>query len=1515
MTVLPSPIPHPLDLSPWDLPGWAYEALEWVIGIEWPAGDERAVWDLADGWFAAASALAGPRDDATSAAVEVMRGYAAAGLVADAFDEAWRRLSDGDDAPLTLLLTAVHELGGVVEGCGADIEAAKLEVWIEVGLLVIELIGLAVAVALTAGAASPAAAAAMTATRMAIQRIFQRLVTQMSRKAVKTAVKQVPRLGAGRFARRAGLAGLAEAAEEVTVDSGTQLYQNTTGRRDGLDLRSVGLSALGGFAGGAGAAPAALGRRSGHLVEGAFRSAGAEVLGETTASLATGTGLPGLDDAGRAATSGVASHSTEAVRSASIHSLAASSLPPLSAGWVPAPPAVTGPGSGPGDLAGAGSAFFMGGAGIDRPGVEPLADGAASGRATWAEPPPVAGVSAGAGLAETRDRGPVSDSGDAVGVGVALGGLTAADTSFVGASVVEAEAGHGADRLVADSVGVRQPDVGLLAGPPAVEVRDAGPAVVADDGSSGGAPVGAAGGETRRVTPSGVTVAGGLVDIAPPAPSSPFPADRAPEVVRGSAVGPPRVDGSVTVDAGLLGAATGAGGGGAVVSGLAVHGGKPIATTPVQRGGAVGGGRRPYSNRDEGIGSAFEAELERLQRDGYAEYARNQRAWHEHRRRERASEVLGRRAREWADRASAEAEAGLACQRDGRQDWASQWLAMSHESDRVAGELAGRARAYGGAPPITPVDAGLWRRINNDVGALAPGGVETGPVSALTGSGVPPPIDASRGYGLPGGLRPPLALHQRDLERAMPRTADGAVMRTADPREGTWFALANDGGPAADPTRAINCQDCVLSFYETWLHGRPRVSAPRTFDSYQAGDPERPLFGEQAGMRRAEEATGGRYQTLCAEGSSHQAVSLAFSRLHDQLTAGGHGSVALIVNSWEGGSTHAWAAVNQNGTIVYVDPQLGRYSENVPLYAHHGQPYPGNVVSLDALVVGPDGRPMPFDDGAAPGSRAAPGGSAPPLPSDMLRDPTADEMRDLGVGLATYPDLGLDPESLSPDRRARLDASLPRVALVAPEDLRFTQRSVSPTTRDGVALGDVVTDMRESGWRGEPIHGVRWGDGSIVSLDNRRLRTAREAGLQRVPVVVHHPSDRLADSAGEWPDDRVARNALREEIRELPDGTWRVGGDEGVVVYARGSVPVTYADVALFRAAHQRSLLPSHLFGTSRAPVLFAQHEERSDVDLNEDETRVLAALWQGAEDVSESVQADLESVTAAISAELALPTPLALTGTDHRVKTFSSLARKYDDEARLVGRSVQEFASSVNDVLRFSVLLPDGLRAGPIEQVVARMSDRGYVVEPASVKNFWRRGNRFFGINMTVRAPNGQRFEIQFPTAASLRASKLTHDLYKVVRRQGSADRPVSSARRVHAFLEMLAVNKRLGLPDQRPPSDIAADPSHDATFAKWIAKKPEVWAEYKAWLDLNNLTFADVVDEFALDVGDFPIDDRTDLGDFDVQLLRDLRHGGAGGAGGDHRHGRRPRARGDVGPQAEGMELQPGARRAFPG
>ena len=322
MSVLPSPIPHPLDYCPWDLPGWIYEALDWVVGVEWPEGNERAVWDLADQWYAVAGALTGPRADAIAAAAEVRSGYGGVGRSPEAFDAAWRRVADGDEAPLPVLLAVTTDLGRLVEECGCDIEGAKLEVWIELGILVVELLALAVAAVLTAGAASPAAGAAITASRLVVQQIFsgwwrnspRRRSSRASRRRASGPPRRWPRTGMRGLGRRARRGGLVEAGEEAGVSLATQAYQNSTGRRDGLDVADLGASAVGGFAGGAVAPLAGLGRhatgRVARIGEHFGREMAGEMLAEGAAGLATGQGVLSLEERARAAVSGVSGSAT-----------------------------------------------------------------------------------------------------------------------------------------------------------------------------------------------------------------------------------------------------------------------------------------------------------------------------------------------------------------------------------------------------------------------------------------------------------------------------------------------------------------------------------------------------------------------------------------------------------------------------------------------------------------------------------------------------------------------------------------------------------------------------------------------------------------------------------------------------------------------------------------------------------------------------------------------------------------------------------------------------------------------------------------------------------------------------------------------------------------------------------------------------------------------------------------------------------------------------------------------------
>lgn len=296
------------------------------------------------------------------------------------------------------------------------------------------------------------------------------------------------------------------------------------------------------------------------------------------------------------------------------------------------------------------------------------------------------------------------------------------------------------------------------------------------------------------------------------------------------------------------------------------------------------------------------------------------------------------------------------------------------EATRQADEITRQASRH---------HAALWRWVNVDAeaGFRMVDAQHPGPeVSQLTRRDVPPPVWRSRPYGVEHGLRQVLHVDQVRLERAL-SDGHGGYVRTPDPK-GPWLRLLNAFGVPADPTRTQNCLDCVASLFDTYVHGRPTVAAPRTFDGYTRGNPQVPWAGEMGGPGRMEDLTGGRYQSLVGDVSRQspaqalQRVHDGFRQIHQQLLAGGHGSFASIITAWRGGGSHAWAAVNHNGVVHFIDPQHARVVMALPdgqggiryVEAHSGQAVAdpihsqAQISAMDALVVDRNAQPMPFAD-------------------------------------------------------------------------------------------------------------------------------------------------------------------------------------------------------------------------------------------------------------------------------------------------------------------------------------------------------------------------------------------------------------------------------------------------------------------------------------------------------------------------------------------------------------------------
>ena len=111
--------------------------LQWVVGSDWPEGDEDALWRLKDAWAAAAADINSLIGDGNSAYYSVLAGID--GTVAENFTAFWNKFSEGDQAYLTQLATLCEALAEHCDQTALQIEYAKYQFIIALIVLAIQI--------------------------------------------------------------------------------------------------------------------------------------------------------------------------------------------------------------------------------------------------------------------------------------------------------------------------------------------------------------------------------------------------------------------------------------------------------------------------------------------------------------------------------------------------------------------------------------------------------------------------------------------------------------------------------------------------------------------------------------------------------------------------------------------------------------------------------------------------------------------------------------------------------------------------------------------------------------------------------------------------------------------------------------------------------------------------------------------------------------------------------------------------------------------------------------------------------------------------------------------------------------------------------------------------------------------------------------------------------------------------------------------------------------------------------
>ena len=232
-----------------------------------------------------------------------------------------------------------------------------------------------------------------------------------------------------------------------------------------------------------------------------------------------------------------------------------------------------------------------------------------------------------------------------------------------------------------------------------------------------------------------------------------------------------------------------------------------------------------------------------------------------------------------------------------------------------------------------------------------------------------------------------------------------------------------------------------------------------------------------------------------------------------------------------------------------------------------------------------------------------PDADPPSLTGDAVRQ--AQILEDLaevqklgGAQRLDEPDQTFDPNFDEPGRIPQLQPGPDPVRWDVPlRNIRSTQATVSPNMSDGTPISNVAQTMREEG--GYSSDGgpdtVLNDDGTVTTVDHRRLVAADEAGVEEVDPTVHAPDEPL-------PEDMAERFKLQKEFTDEETG----------ITYPKGSVAETWGEATRFRAANQGKNFP--LRGDPKLPAIKDPDPTAgSDSEESEDEAPSLSERAEAA--------------------------------------------------------------------------------------------------------------------------------------------------------------------------------------------------------------------------------------------------------------------------------------------------------------
>ncbi|ALG13902.1 hypothetical protein [Kibdelosporangium phytohabitans] len=156
----------------------------WVLGSEWPDGDEDAMLRLAEVWEATAKDVDAAMRAADSAVKQARESFD--GPSARQFDELWAKFVHGDEAAFTRLKDGSEQLAKACRACALQIEHAKLSIMAALSAMAIQVIAMVTAAFATSGGSLAGIMPAQLATRQVVVTIFRDLVQRLGEQVGRT---------------------------------------------------------------------------------------------------------------------------------------------------------------------------------------------------------------------------------------------------------------------------------------------------------------------------------------------------------------------------------------------------------------------------------------------------------------------------------------------------------------------------------------------------------------------------------------------------------------------------------------------------------------------------------------------------------------------------------------------------------------------------------------------------------------------------------------------------------------------------------------------------------------------------------------------------------------------------------------------------------------------------------------------------------------------------------------------------------------------------------------------------------------------------------------------------------------------------------------------------------------------------------------------------------------------------------------------------------------------------------